>query len=147
MPERLAEIEVKGCHCVALRRAARRISSYYDEVLAPSGVRVAQFSILAAIDSLAEPTINSIAQALDLDRTTTGKNLRLLEVSGHIVTERSDHDGRSRVARITEYGRLAFEQAKKQWDLAQRALEQVNGSFDLIRLDSQLAGLRVPGER
>jgi DNA-binding MarR family transcriptional regulator len=144
MVEGLAVSEVKGCHCVALRRAARRISSYYDEMLAPSGVRVAQFSILASIRGLAEPSVNAIAEALELDRTTTGKNLQLLEKAGLIVTERSRHDGRSRIVRMTEKGALAFGQAKELWHQAQRTLEGENDAFDLKLLDSQLAAIQMP---
>src|SRR5215467_3211224 len=36
-----------GCHCLAMRQAARRVTHFYDGVLAPTGLRTTQFSILA----------------------------------------------------------------------------------------------------
>ena len=35
------------CNCQALRQAARRLTQFYDHALAPAGLRVTQFPILA----------------------------------------------------------------------------------------------------
>ena len=35
------------CNCFAIRSAARHVSQLYDQILAPTGLRTTQFSILA----------------------------------------------------------------------------------------------------
>ncbi len=37
------------CNCMALRRASRRITNFYDGKLAPTGLRVTQYAILALL--------------------------------------------------------------------------------------------------
>jgi hypothetical protein len=37
------------CTCLAVRQAARHVSQFYDQHLAPSGLRITQFSILAKL--------------------------------------------------------------------------------------------------
>ena len=54
------------------------ISGSYDAALAPSGVRATQYSILALLSEAGSLSISDLASRLDLDRTTTGKNLRPL---------------------------------------------------------------------
>ena len=38
------------CYCVALRKAARKVTSLYDAALEPTGVNLAQFSLLRTIE-------------------------------------------------------------------------------------------------
>jgi hypothetical protein len=73
---------IDRCNCTVLRRASRRVSHFYDRTLASSGLRVTQFAMLALLAQLRELSINEMAQRLELDRTTTGKNLRPLEGAG-----------------------------------------------------------------
>ena len=39
------------CTCAALRRAARRVTRAYDRALRPAGLRLTQYSVLAASGS------------------------------------------------------------------------------------------------
>ena len=61
------------CNCMALRRASRRITNFYDSKLAPTGLRVTQYAILALLREHGGVSVNSLARYLDLDRTTMGK--------------------------------------------------------------------------
>jgi hypothetical protein len=47
------------CTCLAVRRAARRVTQFYDQFLAPMGLRTTQFSILAKLRRLGETTISA----------------------------------------------------------------------------------------
>ncbi len=58
------------CNCLAVRQAARHITQFYDQFLAPSGLRTTQFSILAKLRLLGPMTINALATNLVMDRTT-----------------------------------------------------------------------------
>lgn len=49
------------CHCILLRKASRRVSSYYDEALAPLGVNIGQFSLLRHVNRLAPVSLTELA--------------------------------------------------------------------------------------
>ena len=135
---------IDECHCFMMRRAARRMTQFYDDMLAPVGLRVSQFSLLALVNELGTPTINEMAELLELDRTTAGKNLRPLERSGHVVTLRSEKDGRSRVTKLTEKGRATLKEASILWREAQRMYEAVNGRDAIDGLERELAAVEIP---
>ncbi len=58
------------CHCILLRKASRKVSSYYDEALAPLGVNIAQFSLLRNINRTAPVSLTDLAARVELDRST-----------------------------------------------------------------------------
>src|SRR5438093_5661642 len=55
------EKTVQVCNCLALRQAARHVTQFYDQCLAPTGLRTTQFSILAKLKWLGPMTINALA--------------------------------------------------------------------------------------
>ena len=79
------------CSCSALRMAARRLSQAYDAALAPEGLTVSQFALLSTLANqakgVAPPTVCALADALALDRTTLGHNLRPLERDGFVLVD------------------------------------------------------------
>src|SRR5499425_121535 len=93
-----------SCNCLALRQASRVLSQFYDQELAPSGLRTTQFSILAAIHRLGPITINALARELVMDRTTLGRNVLPLERDGLIGIEASATDGRAKEIHLTKAG-------------------------------------------
>ena len=62
------------CNCLAVRQAARHITQFYDQHLAPFYLRTTQFSILARLKRLGPMTINALADELVMDRATLGRN-------------------------------------------------------------------------
>lgn len=67
------------CNCLALRQATRHVSQIYDKHLAPSGLRGSQYSILSKLNRLGPLSINELAKAMVMDRTTLGRAIRPLE--------------------------------------------------------------------
>ncbi len=67
------------CNCLALRQASRHVTQFYDQLLASSGLRTTQFSILIRLRLAGPMTINALAKALVMDRTTLGRNILPLE--------------------------------------------------------------------
>ena len=123
---------LERCNCMALRKAARRVSNFYDSVLAPSGLRTTQYSILALLSEVGEVSINDLARHLDLDRTTTGKNLRPLRVARLVKIAPSPDDGRSRLVTLTEGG----VSAQSSGEISM--LDKVSGSDSIsLRLPNQ----------
>ena len=87
------------CNNTALRKATRRVSQLYDSVLAPTGLRSTQRSILLNIARFGSPTMGQLAASLVLDRSALGHNLRPLEREGFIVLDVDPDDKRSRLAK------------------------------------------------
>ena len=106
-PGLLADIEPNRCNCLALRKATRRMSQFYDSALAPSGLRGTQYSILVDLVRRgdAPPTIRELSEAMVLDQSTIGQNLRPLEREGLIALVPDPADRRSRRIKLTKAGR------------------------------------------
>ncbi|WP_194789433.1 MarR family winged helix-turn-helix transcriptional regulator [Pseudomonas sp. UFMG81] len=129
------------CICTHLRRAARGVSRHYDEALAGFGINVAQFSLLRSVQRLDRPSITSLAEAMGLERSTLGRNLRVLEAEGLVLLADGD-DQRNRLVLLSDEGRARLDAAYPAWELAQRQLvEQLGeGQRDqLVRLLERLA--------
>jgi DNA-binding MarR family transcriptional regulator len=106
------------CVCNTLRMVSRVVTQLYDDCLRPSGLRVTQFSILAAVARLREASLKQLEDELAIDQTTLTRSLPLLERDG--VLERASHpDGRIKAMRLTSKGRRALEVAWPLWVQAQ----------------------------
>lgn len=127
----------QDCNCLAVRQAARHMTQFYDQFLAPAGLRTTQFSILAKLKRMGPMTINTLAKDLVMDRTTLGRNILPLEREGliAIVTGRSDR--RSKELRLTESGAERLRAALKGWVEAQTRFEAAFGG----ERTSELRGL------
>src|SRR5262245_29384442 len=101
--EQIAQL-ARACACINLRRAARAITNYYDNLsLAACGLRVTQLTPLIVL-YLADPqTINEMAEKLALDRTTLTRNLKLLEEEKLLSIE-PGRDQRTRLVTLTQKG-------------------------------------------
>ena len=118
----------EDCNCLAVRQAARHITQFYDQLLAPSGLRTTQFSILAQLRRLGPMTINALAAEMVMDRTTLGRNILPLERDGLVIVERGSRDRRSKELRVTEASEARFRAGMKGWAQAQRQFEKAFGA-------------------
>jgi DNA-binding MarR family transcriptional regulator len=116
-----------GCNCLALRQAARHVSQFYDQFLAPSGLRTTQYSILARLQRKGAMTINALAAELVADRTTLGRNLLPLQRDGLIAIGPGQADRRSKEVQLTGAGAARLRSARKNWEEAQTQFESVFG--------------------
>src|SRR5260370_7100732 len=92
------------CNCLALREATRHVTQFYDRLLASSGLRTTQFSILIRLRLEGPMTINALAKSLVMDRTTLGRNILPLEREGLIEIVPDSVDRRSKAVRLTQPG-------------------------------------------
>src|ERR1700743_560123 len=99
-----ANVNPADCNCLALRQAARHVSQFYDQFLAPSGLRTTQYSILARLQRRGAMTINALAAELVTDRTTLGRNLLPLQRDGFIAIGPGQSDRRSKEVQLTGAG-------------------------------------------
>lgn len=137
-------IEQTGlCCATALRKASRRITQFYDDALAPSGLRSTQYAILAELVSrqACPPTLQELADALVLDRSALGHNLKPLERDGLIGQRPSSEDRRRRLIILSAQGALAFEQASALWKHAQDHFLAVFGEGQAGKLRESLLAI------
>jgi DNA-binding MarR family transcriptional regulator len=120
--------EPEFCTCLALRQAARHVSQFYDQHLAPVGLRITQFSILAKLKAEGVLTINSLAEALVMDPTTLGRNILPLQRDGLIAVAQGSVDRRSKELRLTDVGLERLQEAWKYWAEAQAGFDVAFGS-------------------
>ncbi len=109
------------CYATAMRKASRRLTQLYDDALAPSGLRSTQFAILAELLPRTDspPTLQELADALVLDRSSLGHNLKPLERDGLVAQQVSLEDRRRRLIVATAQGQAAFNSARILWRQAQ----------------------------
>ena len=132
------------CHCAAIRQAARRVTRFYDRAMAPAGLRVTQFSLLAALLGAGAATIGELAKRLAMDRATLGHNLRPLEAAGFVAMTAGE-DRRSRIVTLTDAGRRAFDAARPVWRAAQKTFETAVGRDEAVSLRATMNRLaRTP---
>jgi hypothetical protein len=66
------------CTCFRIRSAARRVTAIYSQHLAPTGLKISQFSLLGFIAAEGPVSIGRLAELLATDRTTLTRNLKPL---------------------------------------------------------------------
>lgn len=106
------------CLCTKLRRAARSVTRIYDDALRDLGLNVAQYSLLSHLQRLEQPSISALAEAMGLDRSTLGRNLKVLEGDG-LVRVGEGSDMRSRLVLLTDEGLSRFQRGAAAWEEAQ----------------------------
>ncbi|WGL62880.1 MarR family winged helix-turn-helix transcriptional regulator [Pseudomonas sp. CW003PS] len=129
-----------SCLCTQLRRASRGVTRRYDDALAAVGLGAAQFSLLRHVQRLTQPSISVLADAMGLDRSTLGRNLRVLEEQG-LVQLGEGRDLRAREVRLTEAGLQRIGQALPLWEQVQRELNARLGAERRAELMSLLEEL------
>ena len=130
MPPPTAEDAAAGCACLRARAAARATTRAYDAALRPLGLRVTQFTLLAAL-RVAERggrplSITDLAGRLAMDRTTLSRNLGPLERRG-LATVGPEGAHRARPPSLTDAGRDLLGRALPLWAGAQEALRDAAG--------------------
>jgi DNA-binding MarR family transcriptional regulator len=120
------------CLCTNLRRAALRLTSRYDQALAPHRLTVTQYSLLAAVERHRAPNLTELAVATGLDRSTLGRNVKGLEALALVRPTPTD-DGRDRVVSLTRSGGARLRAARASWRRLQATLEAELGE-DAARL-------------
>src|ERR1700754_838469 len=112
-------VETRQCYATALRKASRRLTALYDEIMAPSGLRSTQYAILGELARGEVVTINMLARILVVDRSAVGHSLRPLERDGLVRLAKDAADRRSVHVTLTDKGRQQYDAASVLWRSAQ----------------------------
>jgi DNA-binding MarR family transcriptional regulator len=134
------EPALSTCMCIALRKASRKLTSVYDDALAPTGMNIAQFSLLRKLRRHGPMSLTALAELVDLDRSTLGRNLRVLEKSA-LVLLGAGKDQREQVASLTELGRDRLAAGDPLWERAQAGIANRIGVDGARQLEALLGAL------
>jgi len=132
------------CNCSILRSASRALSVAYDEALSPSGLRVTQFAILARMNAVGPTSVNDLADRLTMDRTTLGRNVRILERDG-LIEIGVGEDRRARVLRLTSKGQAVLAEAMPLWTEVHERFEAMLGAKEADSLRATLSNVIQAG--
>ena len=99
-----------GDGVIASRAARRVVTRICRDDTSPPNDRDSR-RLRRSVSSPAELSVNELAKHLDLDRTTTGKNLCPLEPPDFVGVAPSATDGRSRKTTLTAEGLAALKAA------------------------------------
>jgi DNA-binding MarR family transcriptional regulator len=116
------------CACASLRRTSRAVCHLYDLVLAPTGIRSTQFSILKAIFEAGEVAHCDLARLFVASEETFSRRLASARRAGWV---RMTVDARRRrLYRLTDEGRQVLDRATPYWERAQDRMRRELGELD-----------------
>lgn len=130
------------CNCMNIRRASRAVTQFYDKVLQPSGLTIAQLALLRHLRAAEPATISELARLMRIDRTTLNRNMKPLTDAGLIAVS-PGQDSRTRQVMLTTAGETAIEKGWALWGEAQDLLQGYLGQEDLAKLVELLAKLEA----
>jgi DNA-binding MarR family transcriptional regulator len=102
-------------------------------MLRPSGLHVAQFTLLQALNQASEISQKRLAELLEIDSTTLTRTLALLRRKGWLHSE-AGADRRELRLSLTAAGKREYKRALPYWQSAQKGLEQALGKENWNRL-------------
>ncbi|AOH87179.1 MarR family transcriptional regulator (plasmid) [Sphingomonas panacis] len=129
---------MSNCYCARLRAAARRIGSVYDEALEPDGINVAQYSLMSVIQRRQPVSLTELGRAAELERSTIGRNVRVLERAELVEVGRGDGDHREAAVSLSRRGAEVLVSARSRWDACQQAIEARLGADKVSAFDDLL---------
>lgn len=114
------------CYCAAARAVSRKTTALYDAELQPAGINLAQYSLMRRIGRARAPSLTELARRAELDRSTVGRNVRILEKM-KLARLTTAEDQRESAVRLTSAGVETLLRAEPLWAKAQRRIEAAIG--------------------
>ncbi|KDR27049.1 MarR family winged helix-turn-helix transcriptional regulator [Caballeronia grimmiae] len=108
------------CFCTNLRLATRRLSAAYDAALEPLGMNIGQYFLLRTIAERQQISLTDLGQLTELERSTVGRNVRVLERMGLVATGRGEADQREALVALTAEGLARMRDALPIWEETQK---------------------------
>jgi DNA-binding MarR family transcriptional regulator len=123
--KRLHTPKLGPCACTQVRRLSRKLSSLYDNLLAPEALTITQYSLLVNIERIGQLSHAALAEKVGMDRTTLTRNLRPL-TRAKWVAAAIGQDRRQHLLQLTTAGRRKLVRSLPLWEEAQwRFLSQI----------------------
>lgn len=117
------------------RRLSRALSRIYSDELRPHGVTAPQLNLLVALGVAGALSPARLASALDLEKSTLSRNLRVMESAGWVSVAR---EGPGQSVWLTDAGQALLADVRPAWERAQARAQALLGE--------EIAGtlLRIP---
>ncbi|MGB5703719.1 MAG: MarR family transcriptional regulator [Polyangiales bacterium] len=131
-----------NCACFNTRKTARVLGQVYDRALEPSGLKNTQFTALAVADAYDGISITELSKAMEIERTTLTRNLKLLERDG-LVKVGPGADGRSKTVVLTAKGKRRLGAALPLWQNAHERMLREFGANRWKSLHKELDAMRT----
>lgn len=122
------------CTAAKVRRLSRRVSQIYDEALAPHGLTIGQFGLLASLSRRRGLSINALAARLAADASTVSRLVRPLAADGLLRIAVDPDDRRGRLVWLTDAGHARRAAANDAWTRAQAVVAERLGAGRLAAL-------------
>ena len=129
------------CACFNTRKTARVLGQVYDRALEPSGLKNTQFTALAVADAYDGISITDLSKAMEIERTTLTRNLKVLERDG-LVKVGPGADGRSKTVILTAKGKRRLDAALPLWKQAHERMLREFGANRWKSLQKELDTMR-----
>jgi len=110
------------CYNTSLRNAARMVTASYDAALAPLEIGSAQYTLIKMLAGPEPLALTELGAKLRLDRSTIGRNVRVLEKSG-LLALGTGKDARETTVALTGAGKAVLAAATPLWEQAQSDFE------------------------
>lgn len=121
------------CACLNLRRAAKAITTYYDNYLQAVGISVPQMVLLRHVNFYKSITMTELAKTMRIDRTTLNRNLKPLTAQGFLEITVGE-DSRTREIHLLADGEHKLQEAMLLWEQAQQDIRDYLGAEDAEKL-------------
>jgi DNA-binding MarR family transcriptional regulator len=138
--EKLA-LKVRNSGCFALREVARAVTGMYDQILAPTGLRVTEVGVLRVCAATGSISVAALARELATDRTFITRTIKPLIAAGMLRQVRSIGGKEKILIELTPPGQTALAEAIVRWDQAQRHLIGRFGEAHWSWLKSHLSSI------
>jgi len=125
------------CMFAKLRQVSRYVTNIYAKELKTVGLTPVQYSMMTAISLLKSANINTLSEALNMDRTTINRNLKPL-IREEIVYMGEKEDKREKTVSLSEKGEDIYKRAYDKWKIAQDNLEKKIGKDSWETMNSVL---------
>lgn len=131
-----------------MRKAARAATRLYDGMLAETGLRLTQYSLLANLDRCGALPMTALAEVLGMERTTLTRNVAPLRRAGLLSLKPAGY-GRTKLVALTARGRTRLVEAFPYWQKAEQRFADISDAEDvrsLQRLTGSLTALEKAGD-
>lgn len=126
MSGQLPRLSPLECTCFRIRSAARRVTQIYSRHLAPTGLKISQFSLLGFVCAEGPVAVGRLAELVATDRTTLTRNLTPLLKEG-LIQRAASGDKRRHELVATPAGRALFKRALPLWADAEQEVRAALG--------------------
>lgn len=126
------------CYATILRKASRRMSQLYDNILEPGNLKTTQRAILAEVERSGPLTVGALASLLVMDAGGLAHTLKPLIRDGLLSINVDPSDKRNRLISIESFGLEKIRGSDALFDNAQECFERAFGEEEAKTLRDAL---------